>query len=233
MFPIIGKRFTPEEFAEHVDSLPDNDFIRRVDRVVVHNTAIPSLAQRPNGFTAQHMKNLQSYYAGKSWPSGPHLFIDDLGIWAFSPLEKPGTHSPSWNAHSWGVEMLGNYEAEPFESGRGAKVASLAAAAVAILLRKADLPLDGDAVRFHREDPKTTHRDCPGKNVVKARFLEAVGAVSLGFRGWSVVGLDGEEVIGNVETGMRGTGIVRVIAEHLGATVDADPVTRTIRLTRS
>ena len=50
------------------------------------------------------------------------LFVDDKQIWVFTPLNLSGVHSPSWNKIAMGVEMLGDYSKEKFDSGRGLKV---------------------------------------------------------------------------------------------------------------
>jgi hypothetical protein len=140
--------------------------------VVIHNTAIPSLAQRPVGFTEQHIQNLVSFYRDKQkWKAGPHLFIDDRQIWVFTPLTLSGVHSPSWNKTAIGIEMLGDYEKEPFDSGRGLQVHGNTVAASATLC--AILGIDPATTRIHREDPLTTHA-CPGKNV---RKLDLIGEI--------------------------------------------------------
>jgi len=51
------------------------------------------------------------------------------------------------------------------------KVQKNAVAAVATL--SAMLGIDPDTMKLHKEDPLTTHA-CPGKNVSKARFVQAV-----------------------------------------------------------
>ena len=140
--------------------------------VVLHNTGAPSLAQRPLGLTRQHLANLEAYYRGQKWSSGPHLFVDDRQAWVFTPLTTPGVHSPSWNGTALGVEMLGDFESEPFDSGRGAAVRELAVDALAVLCGRLNLD-PKTALRLHREDPKTTHK-CPGKNVVKDAVIAAV-----------------------------------------------------------
>ncbi len=61
--------------------------------------------------------------------------------------------------------MLGDFNREPFHSGPGALVRDNAMAALATLCRAAGLP--ADAIRFHKEDPRTTHRTCPGNDVRK------------------------------------------------------------------
>ena len=80
------------------------------------------------------MVNFESYYKNEcGWNGGPHLFIDDRAIWVFNDLTKRGTHSPSFNASRFGIEMLGDYDKEEFNSGRGRKVRDNTVAAMAIL----------------------------------------------------------------------------------------------------
>lgn len=132
------------------------------DFIVLHNTAAPSLASRPIGLTKKHIDNLEKYYRyDRNWHSGPHFFVDDAGIWLFSPMTKPGTHSPSWNNMSIGIEMLGDYAVEPFITGRGAAVRRNTIALMAALNNK--LGFTAESFRYHVTDPQTTH-DCPGKN---------------------------------------------------------------------
>src|SRR5713101_6160100 len=93
---IIGRRFSQVEFDDYVKQM--GYCPAWVQFVVVHNTAIPSLAQRPHGFTHQHILNLEKYYRDQQkWSSGPHCFIDQNGIWVFTPLTVTGVHTPSWN----------------------------------------------------------------------------------------------------------------------------------------
>lgn len=158
-FPIVGKFFPADSsLVDHILASPLR--IWKPDFVVLHNTSSPSLAQRPNGFTSQHMLNLADYYAGLGWHAGPHWFVDDKGCWAFSPLDLPGVHSPSWNHESWGVEQLGEYDVEAYDSGRGAAVRDNAVFLLAVLHHK--IGADSATLRFHKQDPATTHRDCPG-----------------------------------------------------------------------
>jgi hypothetical protein len=140
---------------------------------VLHNTSEPTLAQRPAGLTIEHIHNLESFYRDtQHWSAGPHLFVDQNGIWVFTPLTVPGVHSPSWNRCSWGIEMLGEYETEAFDSGPGAQVAHNAVCALATLHAWANL--DSHSLRFHKEDVRTTHQSCPGRNVVKADVIQRV-----------------------------------------------------------
>lgn len=172
--PIVGLSFTPDQFDSYCHSLQWTSW--RPSFIVLHNTAVPDLSQRPNGFTAQHIKNLVSFYRDQQhWSAGPHLFIDDKKIWVFTPLTVSGVHSPSWNKLAIGIEMLGNYMKDSFTNGRGLKVRQHAIAAMATLC--AVLGLDPDTIRLHKEDPKTTHKTCPGKNVNKAQVIAEVKAL--------------------------------------------------------
>jgi len=167
---IVGKSFSPEAFRAYIAGLSFQDW--RPEFVVLHNTGIPTLGQRPQGLTLEHIKGLESYYRDDvGWSAGPHLFVDDRQIWVFTPVTTPGVHSPSWNNRSLGVEILGDYDREEFDSGRGLAVQQNAVAAVAILCAALDLP--PDTMRLHREDPKTEHH-CPGDHVDKAAFIQAV-----------------------------------------------------------
>ena len=167
---IVGKSFTAEEFDSYCHTL--QWFAWRPSFIVLHNTGSPSLAQRPKGLSLQHIKNLEVFFRDtQKWKAGPHLFIDDRQIWVFTPLTVSGTHSPSWNKLALGVEMLGDFEKEGFDSGRGLKVRENTVAALATL--SAILGLDSASMRLHREDPLTTHA-CPGKNVRKLEIVQAV-----------------------------------------------------------
>jgi N-acetylmuramoyl-L-alanine amidase len=167
---IVGKSFTPDTFDAYCHTLQWTAW--RPSFIVLHNTAIPSLAQRPNGLNQNHIEGLEEFYRDtQKWSAGPHLFVDDKQIWVFTPLTVSGVHSPSWNKVALGIEMLGDYEHEPFDSGRGAEVRKNARSAMATL--SAILGLDPHTMRIHREDPLTTHA-CPGKNVRKLEVIQEV-----------------------------------------------------------
>src|SRR4051812_43671358 len=110
---IVGRGFRSQEFQKYVGTLSFSDW--RPQFVVLHNTSEPRLSQWHSTPGEQRMRNLEDYYKGLGWSAGPHLFVADDLIWVFTPLTTSGTHSPSWNAISWGVEMVGEYEEEPFD----------------------------------------------------------------------------------------------------------------------
>ncbi len=167
---IVGRSFNPETFDNYLHILKWDTW--RPSFIVLHNTAIPSLAQRPDGLTKQHIDNLEIYYRDtQKWKAGPHLFIDDKLIHVFTPLTVSGTHSPSWNKLSIGIEMLGDYSKESFTEGRGLAVRKNTVAAIASL--SAVLGIDPDTMKLHKEDKLTTHA-CPGKNVIKEMVVNEV-----------------------------------------------------------
>jgi N-acetylmuramoyl-L-alanine amidase CwlA len=166
---IIGRSFSPESFDSYLHTIVWNAW--RPSFIVLHNTANPSLKMRPKGLTLQHIKNLETFYRDKNWKAGPHIFVDDLQIWIFTPITVSGTHSPSWNKLSIGIEMLGDYSTESFSEGRGLKVRKNTVAAIASLC--AVLGIDPETTKLHKEDKLTTH-NCPGVNVNKSEIIAEV-----------------------------------------------------------
>lgn len=167
---IVGRSFTPKKFHDYCHTLKWTGW--HPSFIALHNTGSPSLAMRPDGLTATHINNLVSHYRDKrGWSAGPHLFVDDKQIWVFTPLTTQGVHSPSWNNIALGLEMLGDFQTELFNSGRGAKVRDNAVAAMASLSEV--LGLDPHTMRLHKEDPATTHA-CPGANVKKLDVIQRV-----------------------------------------------------------
>ncbi len=173
--PIVGLSFNQQGFDSYCHSLQWTAW--RPSFIALHNTAVPNLSQRPNGFTKTHIDGLVSFYRDtQGWSAGPHLFIDDKQIWVFTPLTMSGVHSPSWNKLALGIEMLGNYETDNFKTGRGLAVRKNAVAAMATL--SAVLGLPPESMRLHKEDPATTHA-CPGKNVLKTDVVRDVQALMM------------------------------------------------------
>lgn len=176
--PFVGKRMTRKEFADYLDSLKFSTF--NPTFVTLHHTASPSLAQRPNGFSQQHLLNLLSYYQNTlGWNGAPHVFIDDQsdGIIVFQRMDKRGVHAVSFNSKSWGIEMLGYYDYESFDTGRGAVVRDNAMQALAIMCKR--LHVNADTIKFHRDDPKTS-KTCPGMKVKKSYVVNTVQEIMNG-----------------------------------------------------
>jgi len=178
--PIVGRSFSAPEFREYVEGLQFGAWRPRF--VVVHNTSAPDTktwqgwqTRKPPISDEQWGRNLEGYYKGQGWSTGPHLFVTPKGILVFSPLTSPGTHSPSWNSISWGCETVGEFESDAFTG----PIKSNLVAALGILHMAAGLTVLPYAVgvrglHFHKEDIRTTHKSCPGKNMVKADLVSAV-----------------------------------------------------------
>lgn len=146
--------------------------------VVLHNTDAPTLA---NFYKAggkplagpQRVKNMWVSYERQGWSGGPHLVITDREILTGNPLWLKGTHSPSWNSTFWGVELAGNFAVEKFPDA----LDDLATHAIACLYAMIGAVPSDDTMKFHKEDPRTTHKTCPGKNVgTKASWIKDVAA---------------------------------------------------------
>lgn len=175
--PIIGKFVDLDGFQAHVAGLTFTGW--QPAFVVVHNTSEPDLAiyadwrahpERHSNWTPEQWgRNLAGYYAGMGWSSGPHAFVCPDGILLFSPFTAPGTHSPAWNSRTWGIETVGEFEREPFAGSPSQKnlVAVLGILHARLGLDPADYKFGVRGLHFHKEDPVTTHKACPGKNMVK------------------------------------------------------------------
>lgn len=163
-YELVGRqwRSCSPEFRAYLDTLD----LGWVQGITIHHTGAPNLAQRPDGFSVQHMRNLRNHYKNTlGWSAGPHLFIDEHHISGLSSLEKRGTHAVSFNRTHIGIEVLGNYDGpDDPQIGRGAKVWLAAILATRDLLVNTGLPVS--AVNFHRDDPRTD-KSCPGVKVSK------------------------------------------------------------------
>jgi len=181
---IVGKSFpTVAGFSAYVDTV--NVALWRPRFVVVHNTSEPDLrtyagwqTRNPPITDEQWARNLEVFYRDQQhWSAGPHLFVTPRSIIAFTPLNVPGVHSPSWNSVSWGVEAVGEFESEPFDGS----VRDNLVGALGVLHARAGLQLvpyerGVRGLHFHKEDPKTTHKTCPGKHIDKADLIARVQA---------------------------------------------------------
>jgi len=169
-FEIVGQAWDVEAFEGYISDIS----LGWADSVTIHHTAAPSLAQRPDGFTLQHMRNIAHYYQTQlGWSASPHLFTDEDEVYGMSSLWRRGIHARSFNSHSIGIEMLGNYDSESPSSGRGLDVIETTAQVVAALLTRMKLLATDKTILFHRDDPKTS-KTCPGSLINKGWFVGKV-----------------------------------------------------------
>lgn len=179
-----GKPYTREEFKRMVDEIPAAS-LRWVKYLTVHNTASPSIAQwiGPTP-AAQRILNLQNYYEKQlGWRSGPHGFIPphkDICMWGFTPFRVKGVHASCFNSNSIGLEMVGDFDREDFNSGDGALVRDNTIFVLAVLYNKLGLRPDGyvygvSGLHLHHDCKRDNHA-CPGKKMRDGReaFVRAV-----------------------------------------------------------
>lgn len=171
-FNNVGKVWTPESFGEYLKTIKPPTWAKAV---CLHHTSSPSLAQRPKGWTIQHIVNMKDFYRGMGWKSGPQLFTDEDQVFGMTPLTETGVHAVSFNRSAIGIEALGHYSKggeSPF-SGRGLQVWQNTTWVTANLLKWLNLPVNDKTVLFHRDDPKTS-KDCPGAQISKEWILKMV-----------------------------------------------------------
>lgn len=183
---VVARKFTHAEFKAYLNGLTIPNWAKFI---VVHNTSSPDIKlyrddwmkRPPAKWTPEiWLRNLVSYYSGMGWQGGPHLFIppQDDTILVLNSLLVPGTHTPSWNRFSIGVETVGEFERERFEDPTRANlVVALAALHEKLGLRPDGFQLGVRGLHFHKEDKATTHRTCPGRNMVKTDLVNRVLAV--------------------------------------------------------
>jgi hypothetical protein len=101
------------------------------------------------------------------------------GIW---PTAR-GVHAVSFNAQSWGLECVGDFDREKFDGAvRDKYVEGLACLTIATGFQLAPFERGVRGLHFHRDDPKTT-KTCPGKGVDKAALIKLVQAKVLAMSG--------------------------------------------------
>lgn len=163
----VKKAFTPWEFQVYCKDFAKIQRSWKPSGVVLHNTAIPNLAKvqsyldKSQWTFPQLIDNWWVRYIKLGWPSGPHLFVMPDKIWLATPLDVRGTHSPSFNKDYWGIEVVGDFSTEVMSKEHRLTTLSAIKSLYSILGTK---PTD-KSFRFHGEDPRTSHKGCPGKNI--------------------------------------------------------------------
>jgi hypothetical protein len=183
--PFVGKCFpTAAQFLDYIDDIKFGAWRPRY--VTMHHTGGPSLktwrayahGTRPVPITdAKWMSNLASYYGNElRWSAGPHFFFTPDNFCVLSLPDRRGVHAVSFNANSWGVECVGDFDTEPFEGAVKAKyIEGLACLHLATGLSLDPFVFKSSGLHFHRDDPKTS-KTCPGKKVSKDDVIRLVKA---------------------------------------------------------
>lgn len=185
-----GKSYTHQTLAQHISGL-DFSHWRRKDGtrslpkyIVLHNTANPNiklwLSWSPEHRQA-YINNMQPYYAKMGWKGGPHYFVpptSDIVAFGFNDPTNCGTHASCFNSDSIGIEMVGDFNSEEFDTGPGAIVRDNAIDLMARLhlklgLNPASYVYGKSGLHFHVACKADNH-DCPGKHVVKSDVIARV-----------------------------------------------------------
>jgi hypothetical protein len=180
--PYVGKCFpTAVEFLAYLENIRFGAWRPRF--VTMHHTGGPNLKQwrawqvREKPVTdEQWMRNLAGYYgsspanggpAGGPWSAGPHFFFTPKNFCVLSLPDRRGVHAVSFNAMSWGVECVGDFDSELFTPELASRYAEgLACLHLAASLAPDPFKFATSGLHFHRDDPKTT-KTCPGRGVDK------------------------------------------------------------------
>lgn len=127
------------------------------------------------------------YYIGLGWSAGPHLFIDDLFIWLFTPMYNVGVHANEGNSYkrggqlrySIGCEVIGAYDKAVWPVPIRA-MAGWAFACVKARLNIQSVYTATGQDRPDLHDPQlsghrdyTTEKTCPGAAVTSDFFVRA------------------------------------------------------------
>lgn len=188
-----GHPYDRAALAAHVNGLDFSGWRRKDGSrgkplfVVLHNTSVPTiklwLSWAPEK-RQQYIKNVQQMYENDDhWKSGPHFFVppqNDVAAFGFADPTTAGTHASCFNSDSIGIEMVGEFNDEAFDSGPGALVRDNAVYLMALLHNKLGIALlpyvyGRSGLHFHVECRQDNH-DCPGSNVHKPDVIARVQA---------------------------------------------------------
>jgi hypothetical protein len=170
-FAAVGLMWTAKEFRKYLSQFPAPTWLKGV---TMHHTGSPTLAMRPNGFSIQHIRNIQNFYSTQQkWNEGPHLFVDEDEIFGMTHVTKRGVHAASFNSTTIGIEVLGNYDTENPHEGRGLACWKMGAAAARAVLDWANIQPNAQTVLFHRQC-RQTGKTCPGRKVLKDFVLDLI-----------------------------------------------------------
>lgn len=124
--------------------------------VVVHHTWKPTVSDWRGERT---MIGMRDYYIGLGWSAGPQVYVAPDGIWIGTPLRHQGVHATWTNASHWGIEVVGDYDAAPWQGA----IDSLARGAIVALLRWCGAAVTPTTLLGHRETG--SDKSCPGRAI--------------------------------------------------------------------
>lgn len=154
---IINKKLSLDDFKAYINGY--NFAPLNPTKIVLHHTWRPT-TQEWQG--QKSINGLKSFYEGKGWSAGPHLFIAEDGIWLFSPMNLVGIHAGEGNTKSIGIEIVGDYDNQLWAG----KTKENVLGAVKALMSKLGVKEDG--IKFHRD---YSSKSCPGNAITKEWVL--------------------------------------------------------------
>jgi len=187
-----GKPYTRDELAAHINSCDFTAWKHKDGStgkpafITLHNTSSPDIhlwmSWSPQK-RQQYILNMQPYYEHMGWRGGPHFFVtpqSDICAFGFNDLMAAGTHASCFNNTSIGIEMVGEFDREAFDSGPGAQVADNAIYLMALLHNRIGLTptpyvYNKRGLHFHIECAADNHH-CPGSYVSKSDVVARVKA---------------------------------------------------------
>jgi len=177
MSGLLCKSYTVEQFVTYVkDELSLKMGTWRPTGLVLHNTGkmvFPGFDAHGVQITpAQRITNMSVDWVARHFNGGPHFLVSpayhDVArnvdmpamIHTVWPGWLPGTHSPSWNSTFWGMEMVGDFDLQPFPDD----MKNVAVKSIRALYDMLGHVASDSTFHLHKEDPRTTHKHCPGVN---------------------------------------------------------------------
>jgi len=170
---IEGNNYTSREFADYVKGF---DFGKvPPTSLVIHHTWRPNKEQWKG---ERSIQGLKTYYEGKKWSAGPHLFIAEDGVWTFTNMYDVGIHAGAGNStykwgrmtgYSIGIEVVGDYDLDVWTG----KTKKNALTAIKVLMET--LGLNNEQVFFHRD---FSNKSCPGHAIKKDWLFRELSLLS-------------------------------------------------------
>lgn len=158
---IINRCLTLREFEDYVAAY--NFGTEPANKLVLHHTWRPT---KEGWARTRTMEGVKKYYEGKGWTAGPHLFVAEDGIWLFSPMRKDGIHAGELNHRSIGIEVVGDYDGEPWSG----QTKENALGVIRVLMKHLDI--DAAHLFFHSD---VSPKSCPGKVITREWLFQELG----------------------------------------------------------
>lgn len=155
---------------------------RAKERMAIHHTAS---ARTSRGAYEPLLRQTQAYHMdGRGYCDvGYHFFVTADGrVWEARDLSSVGGHSGNYNGGNIGIVLVGCFDSSAACNGLGgaeppAAILDGTAHAVGVLARKFGIPIDGDRIKGHGQQP-FQQTACPGDRM--RAHLEEVRAMARG-----------------------------------------------------